>query len=368
VTAATMAAFAGCELEALPLVFARLRGASTAEDARAAGQVLARWTDLPLAAAVPPALRTLIAERGVSDLSRLVAAAVLEAYGDAMTDAELVQHLDDPAALERNLLDRALSALRHPAGSIRLAERLQAMPQETVLALADGLADPMRHGSGAASLLLALAHSRAFDTAIAGIGALDGYTAIPASILDGLETVAMRHPEPGVRRQAEATLGRLPGLPPLTTAGSPEAGLRALAGGQLADQQGHSGVALMAWPAAAEVDAMASGAMEAVSKPGLEEHDRKHDVLSIRLRAGEFAEYALAPDLAGPVLDQLVEAFSARGAPLVGVDPEALRRRLEEASGITLASGGASGTAWAAWRAPFATVGPSPQADDSLSR
>lgn len=352
---------AGSELEALPLVFRRLHDAREPSAVHAAARVLQRWIDLPFAPALPPALRALVAEQGVSDLNRLAAAALLEALDDPMDDAELIERLDDPAALKRQALTTAVDALADPFAAINTLEALAHFPLRDVLHTIDDLArlgDPR-----AIVLLVPLAHALNGDVAISAVAALDALSALGA--LDtlaaadgatGLQPVAAAHPDPTVRREAEVTADRLGEAGHLgitaaedrpTAYSGPIAIVPPANESPTSDSpaSGSSGDV----PAEIWIGELDESAVLIIARPSRID-PATLDVLTIRTKEKRgIVEYAAAERVAGG-LDSVRAAFESAGTPMRRIDVEAAFEHLEAATVRTLESGGGRGYAWAAWR------------------
>ena len=339
----------GQELDALPLVFRRLHDAHEPAQVHAAALVLRSWSDLPLAAALPPALRTLIAERSVADLNRLAAAALLEAFDDPMDDAELAGLLDDPAALKRAALSTAVQTLGDPFAAMNTLEALAQFPTQDVLRTIDDLArlgDPT-----AVSLLVPLAHAAEVDIAISAVAALD--TLLSRSALttsnggddhetqdaptaqssvgvpearEGLHAVAEAHPDPSVRHEAGVTRARL-----ATKAGVSKAF--------------HSLPPVEVWIGDVETGAVLLIARRSAIDPSL------YAALTIRTTTEEgIIEYAAVERLpSGP--EPVKAAFEESGTQLRVIDPLRAHEHLEASTELTLETGAGKGYAWAAWRA-----------------
>lgn len=331
-----MAQLDGRELAALPWVFAALRTGDDPARIQAAARLLRRWAALPLADALPAALRAVVAEARVGDLNKLAAAALLESLGHPLDELELARSLADPQALKREALARLVDASARPAALAHALESMADLPVDRLLAIVDDLVALGR--PEARPILAALAHAGDPDVAVSAVAALDALGA--PDELGALPAVARHHADATVRRQAARTMARLPAPRPSRPHGAvngagepPAAGARSLARAWAQDEPGTSGDRV--WLVATPPDAR--GACE---------------VLTVLLRPGAgIARYALVGDQDGAAVEALRARMAEGGVALVEASPDAAHAALEAATGETLAAGGDRGVAWAAWRA-----------------
>ncbi len=202
-----LAAFDGREGESALALFGLLHDSREPAILRTVSRVLARWSELPVARALVPALETLLDEPAVPPLNKMTAAGLLELYGSPVDYPGLVEGLD-PEAVGR-VTDEALALLLSgPQRAVTLSnalERIGGLPPDLALNLVDDLG---RLGDARAEpLLAALAHAADADMALAAIAALDRL-ARPESH-DALVRVAAHHHDPTVRAQAGHSLARL---------------------------------------------------------------------------------------------------------------------------------------------------------------
>ncbi len=339
---------AGRELDALPLVFRRLHDSREPSAVHAAARVLHRWTELPLAAALPPALRALIGERRVPDLNRLAAAALLEALDDPMEDAELVSYLNDPGALKREALALAVRSLVDPFAAINTLESLAHFPIRDVLHTIDDLArlgDPL-----AIALLVPLAHALNTDIAMSAVAALDAMGAGEA--LGGLRAVAAAHPDPTVRREAALTAERIGDtkVGGGRAAATPKTGASDPVDADPADVETASGGPADTEPAHVWIGDIGDATVLLITRRSRID-PTTIDALTIRTSYERgIVEYA-ATERVADGLRSVFAAFEQAGTTLRRIDILASSRHLEAATDRTLETGGGHGYAWAGWRA-----------------
>jgi len=336
-----MARLDGHEVAALPWVFAVLRGSDDPAEVQAAARVLRRWAALPLADALPNALRALIAEGMVGDVNKLAAAALLESLGQSLDEHLLARSLTDPRALKRTALARLVADSARLDALVRALEEVAGHPLERQLALIDDLG-ALGHPS-AARLLGPLAHARDADVAVSAIAALDVLGATGTA--RALATIAGHHVDQTVRDQAALTLARLRAAP-APSAAQPKA--RATAPSVSASPGAESHVWL-------QLAADAAGTDRLLVIAAAPDATGRRDVLTLLLRAGRgIAHYAVAGGLDATGVEALRERIVAGGIALGPISVAEARAMLEAATAETLAAGGAEGVAWAAWRPALA--------------
>jgi len=338
---AQMARLDGRELGALPHVFAALRAGEHPADIQAAARLLRRWAALPLADALPAALRAVVAEALVGDMNKLAAAALLESLGHPLDELELARSLRDSAALMRDALARLLEASARPPALAHALESIEAMPVDRQLALVDDLTTLGR--PEATSILAALAHAGDPDVAVSAVAALD-VLGLPDA-LGALPAIARHHADATVREQAARTMARLP-------IASRPAG-RAEANG--AFDQPPTGATSTGDLSAARVWAQvgpgtAGDRVWLVAAPPDARGAR--DVLTVLLRPGAgIAHYVLVGDQDEDAVATLRVRLAEGGVELEAASPAAARAALEAATAEMLAGRRDRGVAWATWRA-----------------
>lgn len=321
---ALLGALDGREAWALPAVFRALHDAPSPARLNAAVQILRRWSALPVAAALPNALRALIEEDGVPDLHKIAAAGLLAVLGEPMDDALLAASLDDPGALAAASLADAVSASRSPAALARFVEAVSGWDERRLVALCDdlaGLGDP-----NAGGILGCLACRPDHDTAIAAIAAIDRLAAGGAARL--LAVVGAAHPEAAVRRQATWTRRRLAD----GTAGGP--GARGAVG-----------------PAAPLPRAWLSSAGDARAVVLARPADRGFDVFTAIAGGDGVVSYAAAEAVDADGVAYVLAQLADGGLPMAEADAEAAADVLATASARTVGGAGAAAAGFAAWAA-----------------
>lgn len=317
----------GREVWALPAVFRALHDAPTPARLNAAVQILRRWADLPVAAALPNALRALIGEAAVADLNKIAAAGLLAVLGQPIDDRALAAALDDPGALAAAALGDAVAASRSPAVLARFIDAVAGWDERRVIDLCDdlaGLGDP-----AASHILGCIACRPDHDVAIAAIAAIDGLAAAGAARLVAL--VAAAHPDERVRRQASLTLRRLGGDGAVRRAGRPAAGA--------ADAP-----LTRAWLSP-------DGAARAVVLARPVGAGDGHDVYTAIAGDEGVVSYAAAERVDDRGLAYIVAQLAAGGLPAAAVDVEAAAAVLAAATATTMAADGAHAIGFAAWAA-----------------
>jgi len=306
---------------AVPWVYRFLHDAADAAEVHAAARVLARWCDGPLGPPLEKALRAMLREPGVADLSKLAAAAVLERMGSALPDTELRHVARDAQAMGRQALRAALMAADRPAAMVRLLDSVAVLPPERGLTLVDDLV--ALGDARAARILAPLTQVADGELAVSAVGGID---------LMGLDEcrpfvalAARHHPDGDVRRQAGLTAARLtPSWPR-----APWTRLKAMCGGP---ERGVPSLALLA----AACDA--AGAAET------------WDVLTVVCdRALGLSDHGLAELLTPDELTALAARFAAGGAPLAPVTPPLASRILLDATARALTAGAAAPLGSLSW-------------------
>lgn len=318
----------GREVQALPAVFRALHDAPTPARLNAAVQILRRWSDRPVAAALPNALRALIGESAVADLNKIAAAGLLAVLGQPIDDRDLAAALDDPGALAAAALADAVAASRSPAVLARFIDAVAGWDERRVVDLCDdlaGLGDP-----AAGHILGCIACRPDHDVAIAAIAAIDRLAAAGAARLVAL--VAAAHPDDRVRRQAGLTLRRL------------GEGRAAPGGGRSA-----AGAADVPTPTRAWLSPDGAARAVVVARPvGAGD---VHDVYTAIAGDEGIVSYAAAERVDARGLAYVVAQLAAGGLPAAPVEVEAAADVLAAASARTMAGDGARAIGFAAWAA-----------------
>lgn len=325
---ALIGALDGREVAALPAVFRALHDAPTPARLNAAVQILRRWSDLPLAAALPNALRALIDEAAVADLNKIAAAGLLALLGQPIDDRALAAALDDPGALAAASLGDAVAASRSPAVLARFIDAVAGWDERRVVDLCDdlaGLGDP-----AAGRILGCIACRPEPDVAIAAIAAIDRLAAAGATRLVAL--VAAAHPDDRVRRQAALTLRRLGADRPPRRPGRP-------------------GVADGAAPSPPRAWLSPDGPARAVVLARPVGPGDAHDVYTAIAGDEGVVSYAAAERVDAEGVAYVVAQLAAGGLPVAAVEAEAAAAVLAAATARTMAGDGARALGFAAWDA-----------------
>lgn len=327
----------GREVIALPAVFRALHDATTPAAVNAAAQVLRRWVDLPLAAALPNALRALVREADVPDLNKIAAAGLLALLDEPLDDLELAEALDDPGSVVAASLADGLAATASPTA---LVQFLDALAGWSGLALIDLCHDLAAIGDAAAGRILGpLALMPDRDVAIAALAAIERLDAHSAA--GALVAAARAHPDEDVRRQAALTLRRLPDAVHFPSADG------AAAGRELSDDEAGTGGEPRAWLSGGDDRRAVILARRAGEPDG-------HDVFTAVVNESGIASYAAAERVGADGLDFVRAQLAAGGMAAVAVDAEQAEAVLSAAAERTVAGGAAATVGYAAWRAWWA--------------
>ena len=116
-------------------MFSRLHDTTDESELHATIALLSRWSDRPVAEALPKALRTMIAEPGVRDLNKLGAADLLRALGQPVDDEALLASLEDPSALAARALRLAVAASQRPPALANALDAVSKMPTAHIVSL-----------------------------------------------------------------------------------------------------------------------------------------------------------------------------------------------------------------------------------------
>ncbi|MEO8083536.1 MAG: hypothetical protein ABI780_06925 [Ardenticatenales bacterium] len=323
----------GREVIALPAVFRTLHDATTPATINAAVQVLRRWVDLPLAAALPNALRALIQEDDVPDLNKIAAAGLLALLGAPLDDLELAEALDDPGTVVAESLADGVAATASPTALVQFLDALVGWSAAALIDLCHDLAALDDAAAGRILGPLALMPDR--DVAIAALAAIEQLGA--RSAIGALQAAVRAHPDDDVRRQAAQTLRRLPAAVvravfPSDTMGTAQ---------PLADERIPSGEP-SAWMSGgadrrAVILARRAGATDA------------HDVFTAVVNDSGIATYAAAERVGDEGLAFVRARLAAGGLMVSEVDPIQAEAVLSTAVERTVAAGEAVSVGYAGW-------------------
>lgn len=320
---AFIGAFDGREVAALPAVFRALHDAPNAAELNAAVQVLRRWSTLPLAAALPKALHALIREAGVNDLNKIAAAGLLMLLGEPVDDVELAQALDDPGALAVASLADAVAASASPAALVHFLDALADWEDGRIIELCHDLVATRAPDAG--RILGPLVCSPDRDVAIAALAAVERLAAGLAR--RSIAVAARAHADEDVRRQAELTLARLPGIAPAGEA--PAAGTR---GGP------------RAWSSP-------DGQRRAVVLATAAGDDGASDIFTAVVSPDGIVSYAAAERVGPEGVEYVLAQLASGGLGVVDVEIGAAETVLSRATARTLVGGAVRSVGYAAWGA-----------------
>jgi hypothetical protein len=368
--------------------------------------LLVRWLDRPVAGALPPALRTMLAEPDVRDLNKLAAADLLRALGQPVDDEALAQAVSDPRSIALRALRVAVDASRRPPALANALDAVSKMPPAHVIGVIDDLTtagDP-----GAAGLLAALTHHPDEDIAVSAVGAIEILRLSAACRL--LSIAAASHPSEVVRVQAGLTLERLrtgtasrtlqhtdvpstdesPGVAPEAPhqgEGADEdlGAQRAAAGGahhaasesdSVADNGSDSGTSGARMPVRAfmsDADEEAGQFVVVARLGGVERASGRalYDVLTVHVHdADGVRRFAVAELVTAEDLRELLGEMAKGGVQLHRARAAEAAAALEQGSARTLLAGGAAMLGYLAWPAfiegadaPADQCGPAADAD-----
>ena len=213
-----LAAFEGHEGEAALPLFGLLHDSTEPAVLRTVSRIMARWSVLPVARALVPALEMLLGEPTVPPLNKMAAAGLLEVYGSPVDYPRLAGDLDAESVdrVGQEALETLLRAGRRTLALSNALEKIGEMPQDLALDLIDDLG---RLGDARAEpILAALSHAADPEIAVSAVAALDTLGRPEAQ--DALLRVAAHHKDPTARAQARRTLTRLGDLDPAALAAS----------------------------------------------------------------------------------------------------------------------------------------------------
>lgn len=234
-----LAAFDGHEGEAALPLFGLLHDTAEPAVLHTVSRILSRWSALPVARALVPALEALLGESSVQPLNKMAAAGLLELYGSPVDYPSLAGGLDAESVgrVGQEALETLLRSGDRPLALSNALERIGEMQEDLVMDLIDDLRrlDDLR----AEPILAALSHAGDPDVAVAAVAALDALGRPEAH--DALLRVSAHHHDPSVRAQARRTLARLGERERTEAAGRPAASpgpaVRLTSHGRLGDDQ-----------------------------------------------------------------------------------------------------------------------------------
>lgn len=202
-----LAAFDGHEGEAALPLFGLLHDSAEPTVLHTVSRILSRWSALPVARALVPALEALLGESSVQPLNKMAAAGLLELFGSPVDYAGLAGGLDAESVgrVGQEALETLLRSGSRPLALSNALERIGEMPEDLVMDLIDDLRrlDDAR----AEPILAALSHAADPDVAVAAVAALDALGRPEAQ--DALLRVSAHHHDATVRAQARQTLARI---------------------------------------------------------------------------------------------------------------------------------------------------------------
>lgn len=358
---ALIGAFDGREVAALPAVFRALHDATVPAMVNAAVQVLRRWLGLPLAAALPNALRSLIHESGVPDLNKIAAAGLLMVLDHPIDDFELAQALHDPAGLMAASLADAVAAIASPVALVQFIDALADWGWPRIIELCHDLAatdDPE-----AGRILGPLVFAPDPDTAIAAIAAIERLTSAVAG--GPLAVAARHHPSADVRRQATITAQRLAArtgaaeLPTLFDGPIPVNGHSTLRSGEplawLSAEGGERRAVLLARRRRFIAGSVGLG------PNGSSGNAHESDVYTAVIAADGVVSYAAAERVGDDGLDYIRAQLAGGDLAVEATSRVKVESVMAEAAGLTLAGGHAvtlGYAAWWAWLTPAEKLAP----------
>ncbi len=314
-----MAQLDGRETDGVMEAFRWLHDAADEAELHAAVMLLARWAERPVAAALSPALRALLAEPGPADLNKLAAADLLVRYGQSVARSDILAHVRDPSALARAALRTALAeAARDPLTLVRFLDTLADQPQDLVIALIEDLVAV--EDAAAVAMLAPLAQTSDADIAVSAVAAIDELGLADAAA--ALALVAASHPDATVRQEADQTMSRLPPAMPRQSAGRP----------------------VQVWLAATD----GGGQYVVVASPG--EEGATQGVLTLyHTPAAGVVRYGTLELVTAEELVALLHQLADAGHPAAPASLGLAAWHLEAAAARTLLAGGATAVGYAAW-------------------
>lgn len=315
-----LAAFDGHEGEAALPLFGLLHDTVEPAVLHTVSRILSRWSALPVARALVPALEALLGESSVQPLNKMAAAGLLELFGSPVDYAGLAGGLDAESVgrVGQEALETLLRSGNRPLALSNALERIGEMPEDLVMDLIDDLRrlDDAR----AEPLLAALSHAADPDVAVAAVAALDALGRPEAQ--DALLRVSAHHHDSTVRAQARQTLARIgererTGVAAGRPKPSPSPAARLTNHGRVGDDQA---LRLL---------------LMAVADP---RHPGLHDVYVAVLDPERgLRSYATAEGLSEAALEGLRERMAYGAEPLTPISPAQAQWALQEAANHALA-------------------------------